>query len=239
MGPELSCHAVSMEAWQKWSSFVAMLEFFARAQHLLTAVREEFFCSARDLDTMPHLGAPEAQEFMDLLARAGGNESTARKPLVRKLVSPAALASQHGLDRLHEVTAGGTEVRVTPNRFRHKTMIIDRRVVVVAGPDAPGGRDYTVTTEPALVAAVFTLFEVAWDTANDFTTFIPGVLDLDDAGRMILRALSSGVTDETAARGLAMSLRTYRRRVAELLAALDADSRFQAGLRAGELGLTR
>jgi hypothetical protein len=34
-----------------------------------------------------------------------------------------------------------------------------------------------------------------------------------------------------------MSLRTYRRRVAELLNALDAGSRFQAGMRAGELGL--
>lgn len=36
-----------------------------------------------------------------------------------------------------------------------------------------------------------------------------------------------------------MSLRTYRRRVAELLAGLDAASRFQAGVRAGELGPTR
>jgi hypothetical protein len=36
-----------------------------------------------------------------------------------------------------------------------------------------------------------------------------------------------------------MSLRTYRRRVAELLTSLDATSRVQAGVRAGELGLTR
>jgi hypothetical protein len=34
-----------------------------------------------------------------------------------------------------------------------------------------------------------------------------------------------------------MSVRTYRRRVAELLDILDAGSRFQAGVRAGELGL--
>ncbi len=32
---------------------------------------------------------------------------------------------------------------------------------------------------------------------------------------------------------------TYRRRVAELLTSLDAASRFQAGVCAGELGLTR
>ncbi|OIJ87887.1 hypothetical protein BIV24_23915 [Streptomyces colonosanans] len=53
----------------------------------------------------------------------------------------------------------------------------------------------------------------------------------------VLRALGSGATDETAARELGMSLRTCRRRVAEPLDVLGASSRFQAGVRAGELGL--
>jgi hypothetical protein len=34
-----------------------------------------------------------------------------------------------------------------------------------------------------------------------------------------------------------MSVRTYRRRVAELMVVLGADSRFQAGVRAKALGL--
>ena len=42
---------------------------------------------------------------------------------------------------------------------------------------------------------------------------------------------------EPAARRLGTLLRTYRRRVAELMATLEAGSRFQAGIRAGELGL--
>jgi DNA-binding NarL/FixJ family response regulator len=53
----------------------------------------------------------------------------------------------------------------------------------------------------------------------------------------LLDALASGSEDEAAARALGMSLRTYRRRVAELMAAVGATSRFQAGLRARELGL--
>ena len=53
----------------------------------------------------------------------------------------------------------------------------------------------------------------------------------------LLDALASGSKDEAAARALGMSLRTYRRRVAELMAAVGATSRFQAGLRARELGL--
>ncbi|MFE8993165.1 hypothetical protein ACFYMI_36140 [Streptomyces collinus] len=55
----------------------------------------------------------------------------------------------------------------------------------------------------------------------------------------MLYALGSGMTDVTASRELGMSLRTYRRRVAELLVVLGADSRFQAGVRVGELGLGR
>lgn len=53
----------------------------------------------------------------------------------------------------------------------------------------------------------------------------------------ILEMLSSGCKDETAARTLGPGLRTYRRRVAELMTALGATSRFQAGAPARELGL--
>lgn len=62
---------------------------------------------------------------------------------------------------------------------------------------------------------------------------------IDAPTARVLRTLSSGTTDETAPRELGMSLCTYRRRVAELLVTLDAGSRFQAGLRAGEMGLNR
>ncbi len=40
-----------------------------------------------------------------------------------------------------------------------------------------------------------------------------------------------------AARELSVSVRTYRRYVAEMMSLLGADSRFQAGVRAAELGL--
>ena len=53
----------------------------------------------------------------------------------------------------------------------------------------------------------------------------------------MLELLGSGCKDETAARTLGLGVRTYRRRVAELMNALGADSRFQAGVRARELGL--
>ena len=47
--------------------------------------------------------------------------------------------------------------------------------------------------------------------------------DRTPEAREILRALGADLTDEAAARQLGTSLRTYRRRVAELMAALEAD----------------
>jgi len=53
----------------------------------------------------------------------------------------------------------------------------------------------------------------------------------------VLARLRDGVTDEAAARDLAISVRTYRRYVTGILELLDANSRFQAGARASELGI--
>jgi hypothetical protein len=85
---------------------------------------------------------------------------------------------------------------------------------------------------------MYALFAAAWEAAADPGSYLRGdVPELGPQAQAILRALGAGLTDEAAARQLGTSLRTYRRRVAELMTALEAGSRFQAGLRAGELGL--
>jgi DNA-binding NarL/FixJ family response regulator len=106
------------------------------------------------------------------------------------------------------------------------------------GAIARASASCAVTTSPALVGGVYSLFTAAWEAATDLGSYLRGeVPDLAPEAREILRALGAGLTDEAAARRLGTSLRTYRRRVAELMAALEAGSRFQAGVRAGELGL--
>ncbi|MGH2602897.1 MAG: response regulator transcription factor, partial [Dehalococcoidia bacterium] len=55
--------------------------------------------------------------------------------------------------------------------------------------------------------------------------------------QQVLRLLDAGYKDDAAARQLGMSVRTYRRHVAEIMRSLGATSRFQAGARAAELGL--
>ncbi|MEU6407620.1 DNA-binding response regulator [Microbispora sp. NPDC046933] len=207
-------------------------ELVARAGHLFTGVRHEFVCAARDLDTWSQ---PEARQAVVRRMPSPGTQDFA----VKKLLSPSALAGEAARAHLREVMAHGVEVRISSTPLPHETIVIDRRVMILAGRDAPGPREFTVTSSPTLVEGVYSLFAAAWDTATELTAYLRGdAPNLDDDSRAVLRALGAGYTDETAARHLGLSLRTYRRRVAELMAVLEAGSRFQAGLRAGELGLT-
>ncbi|GAA1950855.1 response regulator transcription factor [Kitasatospora viridis] len=208
-------------------------ELMARAGHLFASVRTEFACAARDLRTWSQ---PQARAAVGRQVQAAGTGSLS----TRKLLSPVALADEEDRAHLRRVRGLGAQVRISASRLPHETILIDRRVMILAGEHTPAGREYTVTTSPLLVEGVRSLFEAVWDTAADLEDYLRDeVPQLDEDGRSVLRALSAGLTDAAAAKRLGLSLRTYRRRVAELMDALEAGSRFQAGLRAGELGIPR
>ncbi|MET9457625.1 DNA-binding response regulator [Streptomyces canus] len=212
------------------------LELHARITPLVELYDAEWVSAARDLDTWP--GARESARLR--IRRDGVRQA-------RKLFSPAALADEHDRELLREMAADGMQVRITTTPLLQGTVFIDRRTMFLTDPASsassthrPRNRTYAMSAEPALVSGAYALFEAAWETATDLAAFFDADRPRIDAqAREVLHALGSGMTDVTASRELGMSLRTYRRRVAELLVALGADSRFQAGVRAGEWGLTR
>jgi DNA-binding NarL/FixJ family response regulator len=207
-------------------------ELAARAGQLFSGVAEEFLCAATDMNTWSQPGARAAISSRLGPAISGGLA-------VRKLYTPAALADDVQRGYLLDLAAVGARVRICEAGLPHETIIIDRRVMILAGVSGPGGREFTVTTAPALIDGVHALFDATWEAATSLGARLRQ--DLPQIGlesRATLQALGDGLTDEVAARRLGVSLRTYRRRVAELMRLLDSDSRFQAGLRAGELGLT-
>ncbi len=55
--------------------------------------------------------------------------------------------------------------------------------------------------------------------------------------RQVIELLAQGLTDEAVARRLGVSVRTVRSDTASTMASFDASSRFQAGVRAAQLGL--
>lgn len=198
-------------------------EVFARTRHLF-ATAGELWCAARDLNTWV-LG----QDLADRLSGA--------RPRLRKLYQPSALMSPPMARHLRTVAAGpDAQVRITADSI-NETIIFDRQFAILAGDSSAGRRSYSIVSEPALVQNVTSLFEAAWRSATDLAVYDAPYAKLREMAPRVLELLSSGCKDETAARALGLGVRTYRRRVAELMSALDADSRFQAGMRARDLGL--
>ncbi|MFI9582384.1 DNA-binding response regulator [Streptomyces sp. NPDC052236] len=202
-------------------------ELVLRAGDLFAAAQHEFLCAAADLVTWS----------------AGANAALAgekRPPpppglSVRKLYTARALSDPASERRLVRIAALGAHVRICAAPLAHEAIVIDRRIAILAGSPVHGTRTYTVVRSPDVVEGVRSLFRAAWESAVDLADFRrarPPVLS--EQARHILRMLSAGHTDEAASRQLGMSLRTYRRRVAELMVMLGATSRFQAGIRARE-----
>jgi hypothetical protein len=90
-----------------------------------------------------------------------------------------------------------------------------------------------VLRQSAMIGALTLFFDNLWERAVP----VPGI-EVGGAAhrRLLLDQLVAGAKDEQIARTLGWSLRTVRRRVAELLGDLGASSRFQAGAEAVRQG---
>ncbi|MEU4193047.1 helix-turn-helix domain-containing protein [Kribbella sp. NPDC026611] len=113
-----------------------------------------------------------------------------------------------------------------------KLLVVDRRTALL--PTAP---DVVVELGPSsLLDALLRLFDLLWQQSVPLTGPIAdGPLTLED--RQLLSLAAAGLTDQAIARRLGVAQRTVERRMQRILKALDATTRFQAGLRAGQRGL--
>ena len=207
-------------------------ELFARTAHLFAGATD-IACAANDLSTWAATRPrPEiAREIAQGVAehhRAGAR--------VRKLYRPGVLLNPSTAQHLATLRDAGADIRITPDEV-NETIILDRRVAILAGDLSDGARSYSVIARPEVVQGVASLFEVAWRNSGSLAAYDAELTELRSLAPRVLELLAAGGKDESAARTLGLGVRTYRRRVAELMAAVGATSRFQAGLRARELGL--
>lgn len=154
---------------------------------------------------------------------------------VRVLCSPRA----HGADAVRALGRRGPapEIRVAAAAVQ-QAVIVDGRIALVPADGQSADGWGSAVQDPAVVRVIESLFAGAWSSAmsRDEYNRLGGRARTASA-RRILHCLSTGLTDEVAARDMGVSLRTYRRHVAEIMRALGANSRFQAGARAVEFGL--
>ncbi|WP_214416180.1 helix-turn-helix transcriptional regulator [Sphaerisporangium fuscum] len=114
-------------------------------------------------------------------------------------------------------------------------VIVDRSVAFVPTVPGEGYCSVLMISQAGAVATMVNLFERVWAHAVDLEPQ-PAPVTLAPRERQVLHLLSSADKDEIAARELGISLRTYRRHVADLLDRLGAANRFQAALLAKQQG---
>ncbi|MEU6206564.1 LuxR C-terminal-related transcriptional regulator [Micromonospora musae] len=138
---------------------------------------------------------------------------------------------------LKELADAGCDVR-TREEVIDRIIIFDREIAIIPNMLARGA---VVLREPSVVDYLYRSLEQIWASAlplDDDTTPSSGYgVAGDDLKRALLRLLAAGRKDEFIARKLSISVRTCRRHIAEIMQDLGAESRFQAGVLAGQRGL--
>jgi hypothetical protein len=159
---------------------------------------------------------------------------------MRTLYQRTARASPATQNYVRRVIEAGAQIRVTTGPFE-RLLIFDREVAFVPqerhGEQAPGA---AVVTDPTVVGFLCRVFENYWQWSEPYSyDFHDGSPTLDAPRTAIVRLMAAGLKDDVIARQLGMATRTCRRYMAEILNDLGASSRFEAGVKAVQLGLVR
>jgi DNA-binding NarL/FixJ family response regulator len=211
-------------------------------------------------------GHPFAGQRLDLQRDAGrgdrwtGLVSSARREVICYLVGPgsagrlvesadwlaAAAARNVAVLVVHDRPAlTGAEAAAARDLVAEECLLLETARPVPAAVLVVDGAVAVVAAQPPAPAGQVFRTEVMVELIRDWVltadTAPPAVIPLDPRRlatlRQVARVLAGGVTDAVAARQLGLSLRTARRRIADLMQELDAQSRFQAGVAAARRGL--
>ncbi|GHB59050.1 transcriptional regulator [Streptomyces umbrinus] len=126
----------------------------------------------------------------------------------------------------------GLEARLHPD-IPFRGVIADRRIALVTMDREPQNRSALVIHPSPLLDSLALLFDACWSRAIPLDS---DAITLEAQGRQVLALLAAGLKDEAVARQLDTTTRTVRRRVQEALMALNAKSRFHAGVEASRRG---
>ena len=175
------------------------------------------------------------EEPADLDRGAWLRNAGTRSDLLRVLLPEAARFDVRVRERVETLLCDGGQVRTAASPPAW-LLVVDAEVAVVPAGEGPG---LSVVRERSVVTALRRTLTGAWDAARPFD----GSYDQDSArstsaliDEAILRMLLNGLEDKMIARRLDISLRTCQRRIADLMDALGARTRLQAGYVLGQRG---
>ncbi|MEU0397988.1 helix-turn-helix domain-containing protein [Streptomyces sp. NPDC006208] len=198
----------------------------ARADGLLASAEREVLI----LDSPPYVKGVPGEPSSGTNPPGLGIED-----LLERGVTVRAVLDRRGLDYpgkvrcLTELTERGLQARVG-TALPTKLIAVDSRTCLLPPTEAVDPTMSALVLGNCLLRnAVLPLFETVWDRATPFGS--PGS-PLANPQRELLGLLAAGLKDEAIARRLGVHVHTARRRISQLLAELNADTRFQAGAQA-------
>lgn len=227
-----------LSAWMSHSSrggeAVRVVRNPAQARALRNAAALN--CTHEALTTV--LGVEADPEVLDHAAEA--DATMGRRGVRRRWVCQNVSRSSLGMRAFFRTVQGnGGAVRTTSESFEAMS-VFDRKIAFIAlgGEDAEEpGACVVITSEP-VVDFLRRVFERIWCAALPFEDERAAYESaVSDDRVLLIRLLASGLKDDAIAARLGVAVRTCRRHVANLLQDLDASSRFQAGVRVGQLDL--
>ncbi|MFI6691845.1 helix-turn-helix transcriptional regulator [Streptomyces sp. NPDC050433] len=158
---------------------------------------------------------------------------------IRNVVLAAALDDLPTREYLRELVKRGAQIRVADN-ITERILVYDGRTALVPVDPQNTARGALLAHKSGLVSNIIALFEKIWTQADDLLTVTKESADavegLSEIEQQVLISMCTVGKDEAGARDLGISVRTYRRHVADLLQALGAASRAQGALLARERG---
>ncbi|MEV0777698.1 helix-turn-helix transcriptional regulator [Streptomyces sp. NPDC050428] len=158
---------------------------------------------------------------------------------IRNVVLAAALDDLPTREYLRELVKRGAQIRVADN-ITERILVYDGRTALVPVDPQNTARGALLAHKSGLVSNIIALFEKIWTQADDLLTVTKesadAVAGLSEIEQQVLISMCTVGKDEAGARDLGISVRTYRRHVADLLQALGAASRAQGALLARERG---
>jgi DNA-binding CsgD family transcriptional regulator len=203
--------------------------------HGIDAVREAideltFFARSEDLTTEP-TGVMSPESIA--VSRPINMRLLRRGVRMRTILGAEILRDEVSLAYMRELVTHGAEVRVSHQPIE-RVIIVDRSAALTPIDPTHTSKGALLVREPGLVSTLITLYERMWEASEELPgedTELPS-----DVERKVLALLRTADKDETAARHLGVSIRTYRKHLATLMRRLGAANRVEAALIAHERG---
>ncbi|MFD7921892.1 LuxR C-terminal-related transcriptional regulator [Streptomyces sp. NPDC059740] len=242
--------AAQQERLESARAAAAQLVAECAALHRPSAgLRTEELTGAEEIrDRLARLAADVRHEVMTLAPGGAHTESdleASRQPnatlldrgvTVRTVYLDSVRNHQPTLQHVQWLHQRGGHVRTAPS-LPIRMIIADRTEAVLPLDTADASLGAVVIRGQGVLTALCELFHSTWQAATPLMPTRERDADgLTPQHRAALRLLAQGLKDEAVAKRLGVSTRTARRFAAELMDALEARSRFEAGVHAVQNG---